>query len=46
VEGFIDAVFSQLREGKQELTYGFSENMIKAGPEELREAFNRMNQVR
>ena len=46
VEGFIDAVFSQLREGKQELTYGFSENMIKAGPEELHEAFNRMNQVR
>ena len=43
VSGFIEAVFEQLKEGKQEITYQFSENMIKAGPEELKQAFTRMN---
>lgn len=44
VSGFIDAVFAQLMEGKQELTYGFSEGMARATPDELKAAFNRMNQ--
>lgn len=44
VSGFIDAVFAQLMDGKQELTYGFSESMAKATPDELKAAFNRMNQ--
>lgn len=43
VKGFIEAVFSQLREGKNSITYGFSENMAAAGPEELQKAFQRMN---
>ena len=43
VSGFIDAAFSQLKEGKEEIIFGFSEAMIKAGPEELRNSFARMN---
>ncbi len=43
VSGFIETAFSQLKEGKTEITYQFSENMIKAGPEELKQAFARMN---
>jgi uncharacterized oxidoreductase len=43
VSGFIEAVFTQLKEGKTEITYQFSENMIKAGAEELKQAFARMN---
>jgi uncharacterized oxidoreductase len=43
VSGFIEAIFKQLEEGKKELTYGFSENMVKAGPEDLKKAFERMN---
>ena len=43
VKTFIDAVFEQLQQGKTELTFGFSETMIQAGPEELRKAFARMN---
>ena len=43
VSGFIEAVFAQLKEGKQEITYQFSEAMLKAGPEELEQAFARMN---
>src|SRR6185295_5336504 len=42
VTGFIDAVFDQLKQGKQEITFGFSEAMLKAGPEELQKAFTRM----
>jgi len=44
VSGFIESAFEQLKEGKTEITYQFSENMIKAGPEELKQAFARMNQ--
>ncbi|MFI5185654.1 MAG: SDR family oxidoreductase [Chitinophagales bacterium] len=40
---FIESAFEQLKEGKTEATYGFSEAMIKAGPEELKKAFARMN---
>jgi uncharacterized oxidoreductase len=43
VGDFVEAVFEQLKQGKTELTFGFSETMTKAGPEELREAFARMN---
>jgi uncharacterized oxidoreductase len=43
VSEFIPAIFAQLKAGKSELTYGFSEAMTKAGPVELQAAFNRMN---
>ncbi len=43
VSGFIDSIFAQLKNGKDELTYGFSEMMVKAGPEEQKQAFARMN---
>jgi uncharacterized oxidoreductase len=43
VSAFVDAVFQQLKEGKTELTFGFSEAMTKANPQELSAAFNRMN---
>lgn len=43
VSAFIDAIFEQLKQGKQELTFGFSEAMTKASPDELRAAFDRMN---
>ena len=45
VSGFIEAVFDQLKAGKTELTYGMSEGMAKAGPEDIRNIFNRMNAV-
>ena len=43
VSEFIEAVFIQLKQGKSELAYGFSEAMTKSGPEDLQKAFNRMN---
>lgn len=43
VSDFINAVFAQLKEGKTEIAFGFSEQMVKAGPEEIKGAFNRMN---
>ena len=43
VSDFINSIFEQLKEGKNELTFGFSENMVKAGPEDLKKAFERMN---
>lgn len=43
VSEFIEAVFTQLEEGKTELTFGFSEAMAKATQEDLKNAFNRMN---
>lgn len=45
VNEFIEAAFLQLKSGKTEITYGFSEAMVKAGPEDLQKAFNRMNNV-
>jgi uncharacterized oxidoreductase len=42
---FIEAVFIQLKQGKTELTYGFTEAMTKAGPEDLQKAFDRMNSL-
>ncbi|HEV2354065.1 MAG TPA: SDR family NAD(P)-dependent oxidoreductase [Puia sp.] len=43
VGDFIAAIFQQLQQGKNELTFGFSEQMTKAGPDQLRQAFARMN---
>ncbi|MBW8683855.1 SDR family oxidoreductase [Chitinophaga rhizophila] len=43
VSDFISAIFRQLAEGKTELTFGFSEAMVKAGPTEIAAAFNRLN---
>ena len=43
VSEFIDAAFDQLIQGKNEITFGFGKAMVKAGPEELQKAFNRMN---
>ena len=43
VSDFINSIFEQLKEGKTELTFGFSEAMSKANPEELKNAFNRLN---
>jgi len=43
VSDFIDAIFEQLKQGKTELSFGFSEAMTKAGPEDLQKAFDRMN---
>jgi len=43
VDEFIEAVFEQLKAGKTELSFGFSNAMTKAGPDELEKAFKRMN---
>jgi uncharacterized oxidoreductase len=40
---FIDAIFAQLREGKSELTFGFSEAVSRAGQDVLQPVFARMN---
>jgi uncharacterized oxidoreductase len=43
VSDFIESIFQQMKEGKTELTFGFSEMMVKANPEALQATFNRMN---
>lgn len=43
VSEFIESIFQQLKENKQQLTFGFSEAMSKAGPDQQAQAFNRMN---
>lgn len=43
VSDFIEAIFTQLQQGKNQLSFGFSEAMTKAGPEEVKSAFDRMN---
>jgi uncharacterized oxidoreductase len=45
VSEFIETVFKQLKEGKSEVTFGFSEAMIKSGPDDLKKAFIKMNQI-
>ncbi len=45
VSDFIESIFEQLKEGKNRLTFGMSEMMAKANPDELQVAFTRMNQV-
>lgn len=44
VNDFIEAIFTQLKDGKTELTFGFSETISKANPEDILATFNRMNQ--
>jgi len=43
VSDFIEAVFEQLKEGKTELTFGFSEAMANASQQDIKNAFNRLN---
>jgi uncharacterized oxidoreductase len=43
VSVFIEAIFNQLKEGKTALTFGFSEALAKASPEDLKIAFGRLN---
>ncbi len=43
VSGFIASIMEQMKQGKQTLTYGLSETMSAAGPEQLQAAFDRMN---
>lgn len=43
VSAFIESVFNQMKEGKTELTFGFSEIMANANPETIRETFHKMN---
>lgn len=43
VQDFIDAIFIQLEEGKKELTFGFSDAMLKASPEVISDTFSKMN---
>jgi uncharacterized oxidoreductase len=45
VGDFIEAVFEQLKQGKNEITFGFTEAMTKAGPDELQKTFKRMNNI-
>jgi uncharacterized oxidoreductase len=43
VSGFIDSIFSQMDEGKIDLTYGFTEQISKAGQEVFGNAFKNIN---
>jgi uncharacterized oxidoreductase len=43
VSEFIEAIFLQLKEGRSELTFGFTEAMSKAGQEVFQPVFERMN---
>jgi uncharacterized oxidoreductase len=43
VSEFIDAVFQQLKEGENEISFGHSDIMRKAGPDEIKGMFKRMN---
>lgn len=43
VSAFIDAIFQQMKEGKTELTFGLSDVLSKAGPEQLQGIFKKMN---
>jgi uncharacterized oxidoreductase len=45
VSDFIEAIFTQLQEGKNELTFGFSETASQAGQEVLKPVFAKMNQL-
>lgn len=43
VSDFISSIFEQLKQGKNQLTFGFSDTLAKANPDELQKAFERMN---
>jgi uncharacterized oxidoreductase len=44
VSDFIDAIFTQLREGRSELTFGYSASVSQASRQEIDATFARMNQ--
>ena len=43
VSDFIKSVFEQLKQGKLEVTFGYTETMLQAGREDLQQSFNRLN---
>jgi uncharacterized oxidoreductase len=43
VRDFAEAIFAQLKEGKKELTSGFSDVMLKASPDAIADNFAKMN---
>lgn len=43
VSEFVEAVFKQLREGNNEITFGMSDSLTQMGPDGLKAAFTRMN---
>lgn len=43
VSDFIESIFEQLKAGKDELTFGMSENMVNAAPEDLKKTFAMLN---
>lgn len=45
VSEFIESIFAQLKEGKTELTFGFTEAMNQSGREVFDSTFARMNQL-
>lgn len=45
VSVFIESIFEQLKENKQQLTFGFSTMMTNATPQDLDNTFKRMNGV-
>lgn len=46
VSEFIEAIFKQLEAGESQLSYGFSQNVAKAGAEDLQQSFDKMNKTR
>ena len=46
VKDFIDAIISQLKQGKNELNFGFSDIIIKAMPETWQSLFTKMNTLK
>jgi uncharacterized oxidoreductase len=45
VSEFIDAIFAQMEQGKKELAFGYSASVSKAAPDELKQTFERMNNL-
>jgi uncharacterized oxidoreductase len=43
VSGFVEAVFQQLKDGKSELTFGFTDGITEAGPDKIKTVFSKMN---
>jgi uncharacterized oxidoreductase len=43
VSDFVEAIFAQLKAGKKELTFGFSDVMLKASPDAISDTFAKMN---
>ena len=45
VSDFIDGIFAQLREGRKQLTFGFTESVTKAGQEVFQPIFTAINEL-